>query len=187
MNWGIRPHWIDDPNDWSHPITARAETVAEKPSFRGAFEERRCLVLADGFYEWKGSRGAKTPYRIERGDDEAFAFAGLWETWSSNGDELETVTIITTESNDLMESIHDRMPVILDESDERRWPLIVSFETETWSVWVRSPCMVGRSVSITPEYPWPTHISLESGTTGMNDCSFRCAGRIHYLSYAVPC
>ena len=123
MNWGIRPHWVDDPRAWSHPINARAETVASKPSFRSAFEKRRCLVLADGFYEWKGSRGNKQPYRIERADDGPFAFAGLWETWGGNGDgdELETVTIITTKPNDLMEPIHDRMPVILDKPDERRW------------------------------------------------------------------
>jgi len=121
QNWGLRPHWVDDPNDWGHPINARAETVAERPSFRSAFQERRCLVLADGFYEWQGDRSPKRPYRIRRADDEPFAFAGLWESWSDNGDELETVTIITTEANDVVEPIHERMPVMLEADEEEVW------------------------------------------------------------------
>jgi putative SOS response-associated peptidase YedK len=121
LKWGLIPHWVDDPDDWPKPINARAETVSEKASFREAFEKRRCLVLADGFYEWKGTRGSKQPYRIERVNDEPFAFAGLWETWSSNGDSLETVTIITTEPNSVMEPIHDRMPVMLEQDEEEAW------------------------------------------------------------------
>jgi len=116
--WGLIPHWVDDPDDWHKPINARAETIDEKPSFRDAFDKRRCLVLADGFYEWKGDRGSKTPYRIERVDDEPFAFAGLWETW---GEDLQTVTIITTEPNAVMEPIHDRMPVLLERDNEPAW------------------------------------------------------------------
>lgn len=98
LEWGLIPDWVDDVDDWPKPINARAETVAEKPAFRSAFEKRRCLVLADGFYEWKGERGQKQPYRIERTDDEPFAFAGLWERWGSIGDVRETVTINTTEA-----------------------------------------------------------------------------------------
>ena len=128
LGWGLVPSWVDDPDDYPRPINARAETVAEKPSFRDAFAERRCLVLADGFYEWKGDRGAKQPYRITRPDDEPFAFAGLWETWGANGGDskgdggpLRTVTIVTTDANDTVGAIHDRMPVILEPDEERRW------------------------------------------------------------------
>ena len=121
FQWGLRPHWVDDPDDWGHPINARAETVDSKPSFRAAFAERRCLVVADGFYEWQGESGKKRPYRVHRADDDLFAFAGLWESWGENGDELQTVTIITTEPNDTMEPIHDRMPVMLEPDDEARW------------------------------------------------------------------
>lgn len=131
LEWGLLPSWVDDPEDFPKPINARAETLGEKPSFRDAFAERRCLVLADGFYEWKGARGAKQPYRIARVDDEPFAFAGLWETWGANGegtrgggtddDTLRTVTIVTTDANETVGAIHDRMPVILEPEEERRW------------------------------------------------------------------
>jgi putative SOS response-associated peptidase YedK len=121
LQWGLVPHWVDDPDDGPSPINARADSVAEKPYFRSAFDSKRCLVLADGFYEWQGQRGPKQPYRIERVDDEPFAFAGLWESWSSNGDQLDTVTIITTGPNAVMEPIHDRMPVMLEPEDEDRW------------------------------------------------------------------
>ena len=121
QNWGLLAPWADDPEDGPRPINARAETIAEKPMFKDAFAERRCLVLADGFYEWKGNRGSKQPYRIVREDQEPFAFAGLWNRWESNGDTLETVTILTTEPNEVVEPIHDRMPVMLDGEDERMW------------------------------------------------------------------
>lgn len=118
--WGLLPGWVDDPDDWPHPINARAETVEEKPSFREAAAERRCLVLADGYYEWQGSRGAKQPYRITRGG-EPFAFAGLWARWTANGEERCTVTIVTTAANDTVADIHDRMPVILEPDEDGRW------------------------------------------------------------------
>lgn len=121
QNWGLLPNRTDNPDDAPRPINARAETVAEKPMFQNAFEERRCLVLADGFYEWQDQRGSKQPYRIVRKDQEPFAFAGLWERWNRNGDALETVTIITTEPNEVVEPIHDRMPVMLDRGDEETW------------------------------------------------------------------
>jgi putative SOS response-associated peptidase YedK len=121
LEWGLLPHWADDPDDIPRPINARSETVAEKPMFRDAFEQRRCLVLADGFYEWKGSRGSKQPYRIERPNREPFAFAGLWETWEQNGVTLGSCTILTTEANDLVADVHDRMPVILEPQAERTW------------------------------------------------------------------
>ena len=119
--WGLVPGWVDDLEDWPAPINARAETVAEKPAFRSAFEQRRCLVLADGFYEWKGPRGSKQPYRVVRPDEEPFAMAGLWETRERNGESLQTTAVITTDANEVVRPIHDRMPVILSPDEEERW------------------------------------------------------------------
>ena len=119
--WGLVPSWVDDVEDWPAPINARAETVAEKPAFRGAFSNRRCLVLADGFYEWKGTRGSKQPYRVVRQDGEPFAMAGLWESREQNGQSVQTTAIITTDANETLRPIHDRMPVILDPDEERDW------------------------------------------------------------------
>lgn len=121
LEWGFLPHWVDDPSDWPRPINARVESVDEKPTFREAFRTRRCLVLADGFYEWAGTRGSKEPYRITRIDDEPFAMAGLWDEWSANGQSLRTVTIITTDANETIAPIHDRMPVILPAAAESEW------------------------------------------------------------------
>ncbi|MFC4552527.1 MULTISPECIES: SOS response-associated peptidase [Halorussus] len=133
FEWGLIPSWVDDPDDSPRPINARAETVVEKPMFREAFEQRRCLVLADGFYEWKGRRGSKQPYRITRRDDQPFAFAGLWETWEGPDGVRETATIVTTEANETVADVHDRMPVILDRADERTW-LTATDETRLQSV-----------------------------------------------------
>jgi putative SOS response-associated peptidase YedK len=103
-------------------INARAESVAEKPSFRSAFKKRRCLVPGDGFYEWKKTAKKKQPFYIRMKDGQPFAFAGLWERWHPpDGKEVETFTIITTEPNDLMRTIHDRMPVILHPKDFEAW------------------------------------------------------------------
>lgn len=121
LNWGLIPSWVDVPDDFSLLINARGETVHEKPAFRSAFEKRRCLVPANGFFEWGGQRGSKQPYFIQRPDAELFAFAGLWERWESNGDTRETAVIITTDSNDVVDDIHDRMPVMLEEDEESTW------------------------------------------------------------------
>ncbi|QLG28940.1 SOS response-associated peptidase [Halorarum halophilum] len=122
LEWGFLPQWADDPEDVPRPINARSETVAEKSMFREAFEQRRCLLPADGFYEWKGTRGSKQPYRIERPDRSPYAYAGLWETWTSaEGDPRVTCTILTTEANEVVEPIHDRMPVILEQQHEETW------------------------------------------------------------------
>ena len=123
LRWGLVPSWAKDPAIGSRMINARAETVAEKPSFRAAFRQRRCLVLADGFYEWqKRSGGVKQPYYIRLADDRPFAFAGLWERWRRpEGGDLETCTIITTEANDALRPIHERMPVILPAADRAAW------------------------------------------------------------------
>ena len=149
-DWGLVPEWADDPDDVPTPINARSETASEKPMFRDAFQHRRCLVLADGFYEWQGARGSKQPYRICRRDREPFAFAGLWSHWQPHEDAATdggnttdrgrttrrqdddvaadggtadrwTTTILTTAANDVVEPIHDRMPVILEPDEEDAW------------------------------------------------------------------
>jgi len=122
LEWGFIPHWADDPDDVPNPINARSETAHEKPMFKEAFEKRRCLILADGFYEWAGRRGSKQPYRIERVDRDPYAYAGLWETWvAADGSSRATCTILTTDANDVVEDIHDRMPVMLEPEEEKIW------------------------------------------------------------------
>lgn len=115
LQWGFVPAWARDPVSMRQPINARGETVESKPMFRDAFRRRRCLIPADGFYEWKKVAGGKQPWRIERADGAPFAFAGLWDRWQSrDGKAIESCLIITTDANETMRPIHDRMPVILD-------------------------------------------------------------------------
>ena len=122
FRWGLIPSWAKDPAIGNRLINARAETLADKPSFRTAFKRRRCLIPADGFYEWRKDPGGKTPMYIRLKSGDPFAFAGLWEAWHSAEDEtLLTCTIITTTPNSLMEKIHDRMPVILKPDAYDRW------------------------------------------------------------------
>ena len=122
MRWGLIPHWAKDSKIGSRMINARAETVAEKPSFRTALRRRRCLVLADGFYEWQRVGKNKRPMRIVMRSGEPFAFAGLWETWRDpEGTVIPSCTIITTTPNDLLKPIHNRMPVILPRDIEEFW------------------------------------------------------------------
>ncbi len=117
MHWGLIPFWAKDPTIGSRLINARSETLMEKPAFKNAFAKRRCLVLADGFYEWQkgaGPRGRSQPYYFKRADDKPFAFAGLWEFWRSpQGEEVRTCTIITCDANELVKPVHERMPVML--------------------------------------------------------------------------
>jgi putative SOS response-associated peptidase YedK len=114
FKWGLIPSWAKDPKIGNRLINARAETLNEKPSFRVALKKRRCLILADGFYEWKKDGKTKTPMYLQLKGGEPFAFAGLWETWKSPEEELiKSCTIITTGPNALVRKIHDRMPVIL--------------------------------------------------------------------------
>ncbi len=114
LRWGLVPSWADDLKIGHRLLNARAETVATKPAFRAAYRKRRCLVPADGYYEWKGIGGKKQPYYFQRGDGGLFAFAGLWEHWEHEGQVVESCAIITTTANELARSIHDRMPVLLD-------------------------------------------------------------------------
>ena len=123
LRWGLIPSWAKDPTIGSRMINARAETVAEKPSYRAAYRHRRCIVLADGFYEWQKSGDTKTPHYISLASGAPFALAGLWENWSDkeSGDTLQTTTLITTAANDFMAPLHHRMPVILEANTAGEW------------------------------------------------------------------
>ncbi len=124
FQWGLIPSWAKDPKIGNRMINARSETLAEKPSFRNAYKRRRCLVLADGFYEWRQEAGSKkkTPIYIQLASGEPFAFAGLWELWQSpDGSTIPSCTIITTRPNELVAPIHNRMPVILPQTIYERW------------------------------------------------------------------
>ena len=122
MRWGLVPSWAKDISIGSRMINARAETLAERPSFRVAFRRRRCLVIADSFYEWKRDGRKRTPMRISLESGELFAFAGLWESWNSpDGRPILSCAIITTAANEFVAPIHDRMPVILSQDAETMW------------------------------------------------------------------
>lgn len=123
LKWGLIPPWAKDEKIGYKLINARAETIADKPSFRDAYQKRRCIIIADSFYEWKRhQKQMKTPMRIKLKSSELFAMAGLWERWKSpEGKLVFTCTVITTEPNELMKDIHDRMPVILKPEDENIW------------------------------------------------------------------
>jgi putative SOS response-associated peptidase YedK len=125
LRWGLIPSWSKEPSRGAPLINARSETVHEKPAFRAAFRKRRCLVLADGYYEWRAEGKQKQPYYIRRTDERPFALAGLWESWidqhAATAEPLETCTVLTTEANALTADIHDRMPVILPEEACPAW------------------------------------------------------------------
>lgn len=125
MRWGLIPSWAKDPAIGYKMINARSETLTEKPSYRNAFARRRCLILADGFYEWQkgtGPKGRSQPYYFKREDGRPFAFAGLWEFWQSGkGEEILSCTIITCSANETVQPVHERMPVMLDEGQIWQW------------------------------------------------------------------
>jgi putative SOS response-associated peptidase YedK len=121
MKWGLVPSWAKDYSIGDRMINARSETIQEKPSFRSAFQRRRALIPASGFFEWKREGNTKTPYFIGMQEMKTFAFAGLWERWVHDNNFLETFTILTTEANELIHPIHDRMPVIMPENAYDRW------------------------------------------------------------------
>ena len=153
MRWGLVPAWAEDMKSGYRMINARAETVAEKQSFKSPLRKTRCLVPASGFYEWmKRPGGTKTPYFFGLKGGAPFAFAGLWTVWhAGREDELRSFTIITTSANELMAPVHDRMPVILREKDEARWldpvlnrpedllPLLVPYPSDAMECWEVSP------------------------------------------------
>ena len=124
MRWGLVPFWSKDGTAAFNTINAKSETVATSPAYREPWKRRRCLVPADWFYEWKKiDEKTKEPYAISLRDGDLFAFAGLWDTWKNkaSGEELQTYTILTTDPNELLKSIHNRMPVILSQKDYSRW------------------------------------------------------------------
>jgi putative SOS response-associated peptidase YedK len=122
LRWGLVPAWAKDPSIGYKMINARSETAHEKASFKQPLRSKRCLVLADSFYEWKKeSEGLKQPHRIYLKNNEPFAFAGLWSVWERDGKRLSTCTVLTTAANELMCGLHDRMPVILPKDEEDKW------------------------------------------------------------------
>jgi putative SOS response-associated peptidase YedK len=162
LRWGLIPSWSKDASAAAKMINARCETVADKPAYRIAFKKRRCLVPADGFYEWQKVGVGKQPYNIGLKSDEPFAFAGLWESWrNAEGDEVRTCTIITTTPNLVTERIHDRMPVILPLEARKRWldpgtsretllSLLVPFDAAQMTAYPISP-RVGKPMFDDPE------------------------------------
>ena len=144
LRWGLVPFWAKDPSIGNRMINARAETVAEKPAYRTAYRQRRCLVLADGFYEWHTEESVKTPYYISLESGGPFALAGLWEHWQSKetDESLQTATLITMAANEFMATLHHRMPVILEPSTADRWmagedlqPDAIAQDSPTLSAW----------------------------------------------------
>jgi len=147
LRWGLVPFWAKDPAIGNRMINARAETVAEKPSYREAFKHRRCIVLADGFYEWHREGDIKTPYFISLASGEPFALAGLWENWKDreSNESLQTATLITTVANDFMQPLHHRMPVIL--------------QPETADEWLsgKNECLQGAAERTPALHAWPVN------------------------------
>ena len=163
FNWGLIPSWSKDPSIGSRMINARGETVHEKPSFRSAFKRRRCLIPANGFYEWSGKPKQKKPYFVHLSDQELFAFAGLWEVWHGpEGEIIKSCTIITTEPNELVKPLHNRMAVILEKGDYDLWlspdelpaealrPLIRGYDADKMDVYEVSK-VVNNARNETPE------------------------------------
>jgi putative SOS response-associated peptidase YedK len=119
LRWGLLPSWATD--DRTSLVNARADSVATKPSFRTAFKKRRCLMPADGYYEWRKEGKLKQPYLFRRRDNKPFAFAALWEIWTKGAEPVQSCALITTDANEMASTVHDRMPVILAEGDYARW------------------------------------------------------------------
>jgi putative SOS response-associated peptidase YedK len=153
--WGLVPSWAKDQKIGNRLINARAETAAEKPSFRSALRRRRCLVPADGFYEWAGTKGSKQPYLIGLEGRALFAFAGLWERWTDPGGEtLESCTVLTTEATEQLSALHDRMPVIVDPVDYGLW-----MDPDTVEPNLVSPVIDRNLGSALDFHPVSTHVN----------------------------
>jgi putative SOS response-associated peptidase YedK len=169
---GLVPAWAPEPKTSYRTINARAETAADKPAYRQAFRRRRCLIPADGFYEWPAVGKGKQPYCIAPADGQPVAFAGLWERWERDGEVLESGTILVTQANALIAPIHDRMPVILDPAAEARWldphvtdpaalrPLLVPCPPARLRVWPVSPA-VNRPGAAGPELLAPIELPAD--------------------------
>jgi len=155
LRWGLVPHWAREFDPVGRAlINARSETAAEKPSFRDSFRFRRCLVVADGFYEWKPEGRRKQPYWIHREDGRAFAFAGLWDRWAGgDGPPVESCTILTTEANEALRPLHDRMPVILEPGSYGIW-----LEPDA-PMWELEPLLVPLTPDLLAFHPVSTHVN----------------------------
>ena len=161
MQWGLIPHWAKDEKIGNKLINARCETIAFKPSFRNAYKNRRCLIIADGFYEWREIDMHKRPYYICMKDEKPFGMAGLYETWSDpGGKKITTCTIITTTANDLMKPIHHRMPVIIDPDDYDLWLDPEETDTSKLEKMLR-PCDPGmlKAYEVGPQVNAAGHVS----------------------------
>ena len=157
LRWGLIPPWAKGPGIGSRMINARAETVAAKPAYRSALRYRRCLIVADGFYEWRkvDDRTRKQPYYIHMGDHRPFAFAGLWEHWEGpDGSGVDSCTVITTVPNELIAPIHDRMPVILDREHYDRW-----LDPEVDQAELLTPLLSAYAPDDMEAYPIGTHVN----------------------------
>jgi putative SOS response-associated peptidase YedK len=152
LRWGLIPGWAKDMKISYRMINARAETLAQKPSFRAAFKKRRCLIAADGFYEWRHLGKTKQPYFVHMKNGAVFGFAGLWESWTSPGGSIvESCTIITTSANDLVRKIHDRMPVILHPQKYAAWLIQESWENSLQPLLVPYPASEMESYRVSSE------------------------------------
>ncbi|HEX2163312.1 MAG TPA: SOS response-associated peptidase [Thermoanaerobaculia bacterium] len=161
LRWGLVPYWADDPSIGNRMINCRVETAAEKPAYREVFRRHRCLVVADGFYEWKKDPGGKQPFWAHRPDGRPFAFAGLWSRWRHGGGRLDTYTILTTEPSPHLAPLHDRMPAILDPAD--------------WSAW------------LDPEVSDPVELRAMIARADGRDLALRPVGRqVNTASYDEP-
>jgi putative SOS response-associated peptidase YedK len=132
VRWGLLPSWVKDPKSFSLLVNARGESLADKPAFKAAMKYRRCLVPADGFYEWKAIGTRRQPYYVRAKSGQPLAFAGLWETWTGpNGEEMETAAIVTTRANCALAGIHERMPVIVPAEAFNLWLDCANVDAET--------------------------------------------------------
>ncbi len=148
LKWGFVPSWAKDEKMASKMINARSETVAEKPSFKKSFYQRRCIIPMDSFFEWKREGHGKVPMRIKMKNDSLFGVAGLWDTWNSPlGEVIHTCTILTTESNELMENIHNRMPVILTKEQQMTWLNPRIRDTEQLKSLLTNPFDAGKMIA----------------------------------------
>jgi putative SOS response-associated peptidase YedK len=152
VGWGLVPHWADDPGIGQKLINARSETLRSKPAFRESFRRRRCLVPADGFYEWHRDPGRKQPFHITLADGSLFCMAGLWDTWRRDGLSVETCTIITTTANDLLRPLHERMPVIVPPQGYADWLDPVEESPDALERWLRS--YPAERMAIRPVAAW---------------------------------
>lgn len=154
LRWGLIPFWAEEPSIGNRMINARAETVDEKPAYRDSFAARRCLVPADGFYEWRRSGRHKQPHFFSRGDGEPFAIAGIWARWSRGAEPIESYALITTEANATVAPIHDRMPVVLGEADWSLW-----LDHGTVDVALLKKMLRPAAADLLTEYPVSTYVN----------------------------